>query len=326
MPGSPERAGAARPEGIVARPAAAALALVLVIITAAAFLRMSHAGLGCSDWPACYGHIEANASRLEQTAPGAVVRLVHRVTALATGALVLALGWQVMFRRPHRPAELALVAALLVLLVFLAIIGRWTGISRIPAVAVGNILGGSALLALLWLLWRLQRPAPRAAAHPVFAALAWLTLAMFSLQAALGAMVSAKYAALACGAWFSCPGAGLAQGWAAFDPFRELVLGTDGAVLRDSSLATLQLAHHFGAAVLLALALALGAALAGNAGSRATGIAVMVCAGAQVALGAAAALTDHRLDISIAHNVMANILLLALVSAVQDMSSGLRNL
>lgn len=302
---------------MVARIAAAALALVLVIITAAAFLRMGHAGLGCPDWPACYGLVEANAARLEQSLPGTLVRMVHRVTALAAAALVLALGWQVTQRRPRRRAELAAVAAMIVLLLFLAIIGRWTGVSRVPAVAVGNILGGSALLALLWVLWRMQSPASRGAPPPALAALAWLALAAFALQAALGAVVSAKHAALACGGWFSCPGADAAHGWPAFDPFPEFVPGAGGA-----QLATLQLAHHWGAAAVLALALALGALLQREGALRRTAWAVLAAAIAQAALGAAAVHQGHPLGLSIAHNVMANLLLLALVSAAQGLSRG----
>jgi len=316
----PRRAGTLPPDDTVARLAAAALAVVLVIITAAAFLRMSHAGLGCPDWPACYGFLQANAGRLEQAAPGVAVRLVHRIAALSAGALVIALGWHVMSRRPRRDAEVAAFAALLALVVLLAIIGRWTGVSRIPAVAVGNILGGSTLLALLWLVWRMQRPAPAVPRQPAPAALAWAALLAFALQASVGAMVSAKYAALSCGGWFSCPGAAAAHGWSAFDPFAELVLGADGAVQRGADLATLQLAHHCGAAAVFILALVLGSALLREAAFRPIGVAVMACAAAQVALGAAAAHYGHPLTVSIAHNVMANLLLLALVSAAHDLS------
>lgn len=317
---APRRSGALPPDNTVARLAAAALALVLVIITAAAFLRLSHAGLGCPDWPACYGFLEANAERLEQAAPGAAVRLVHRIAALSAGALVLALGWHMMSRRPRRNAEVAAFAALLALLVFLAIIGRWTGVSRVPAVAVGNILGGSALLALLWLVGRMQRPGPALPRQPALEALAWAALAAFALQATIGAVVSAKYAALSCGGWFSCAGATAAHGWSAFDPFTELVLGADGAVQRAPSLATLQLAHHYGAAGVVAVALALGAALLRHAALRPLAIAVIACAVAQAALGATAALHGHPLAVSIAHNVMANLLLLALVSAAHHVS------
>jgi cytochrome c oxidase assembly protein subunit 15 len=316
------RPGAFEPGTTIARLSVAALALVLVIITAAAFLRMTQAGLGCPDWPACYGRIEANATRAQQAAPGAAVRLAHRIAALSAGALVLAIGWLILSRRPRRPGELAVLGALLALLVFLAVIGRWSGISLIPAVALGNILGGSLLLALLWFLWHMQRPGVSAPARPAAALLAWAALLAFALQSSAGALVSAKYAALACGAWFSCPGASAAHGLSVFNPFTPLALGPDGAVEQAVGLATLQLAHHFGAAAVLLLALALGAALLRDAGSRLTGIIVMVGAGVQVALGAAAAAFDHALTLSIAHNVMANLLLLALVSAAHETSRG----
>ena len=305
----------AGPETVITRLAAAALALVLVIISAAAYLRLSHAGLGCPDWPACYGLPEANAARLEQSLPGALVRLAHRVAALGAGALVLALGWRVLSRQPRRAAEMAALAAMVALLAFLAVIGRWTGVSAVPAIAVGNMLGGSALLALLWLLWRMQYPAPPAAPHPPLVILAWLAFAAFTLQAALGAAVSAKFAALACGGWFSCPGADAAHGWSAFDPFPAAVPGGAGA-----ELATLQLAHHYGGAAVLALCLALGALLARAGALRRTGLALVACATAQAALGAASVSLGHPLGVSIAHNVVANLLLLALVSAAHGLA------
>jgi cytochrome c oxidase assembly protein subunit 15 len=311
---------ASLPGGAVARLAAAALALVLVIITAAAFLRLSHAGLGCADWPACYGLVEANAARLEQTLPGTAVRLAHRLAALGAGALVLALGWHILAREPRRHAEVTVLAALLALLVFLAVIGRWTGVTRVPAVAVGNILGGSALLALLWLVWRLQRPASAIAPRPALSVLAWAALAAWALQATLGAVVSAKYAALSCDGWFSCPGTAAAPLWSVLDPFAEIMIDGDGTVQREPQLAMVQLAHHFGAAAVLAVALVLGAALLREAAVRPVGAAIVAGAAAQVALGAAATHYGHPLAVSVAHNVMANLLLLALVSAVHDLS------
>ena len=321
MESGPEGTGNPVCSHTIRRLAAAALALVAVIITASAFLRLGQAGLGCPDWPACYGLLEANATRLNQALPATLVRAVHRVAALSAAALVLALGWQVMARRPRRRTEVTLVLLLLMVLAFLAVIGRWTGSSRIPAVAVGNILGGSALLALLGFLWCMQRPASMAAPRPALAALAWISLAVFALQALLGALVGAKYAALSCDAWIACPGATVEHVWSTFDPFSELVFEA-GGVKRSAGLATLQLAHHCGALAVLALSLALAGALVRSAASRPLGIMVMACAGVQVVLGMAAILSGHAFAISVAHNLGAGMLLLALVAAAHACSRG----
>lgn len=307
---------------MIPRLALAVLALVLLILAAAAFLRLSQAGLGCADWPACYGDLEANARNLQEGTAGALVRLAHRLAALTAGALVLALGWLVTARRPRRPAEVAAVAGMLALLVFLAVIGRWSSLSRIPAVPLGNMLGGGALLALAWLLWLLQRPAlrptPFGAPRTLMAALAWTALAVVFVQSGLGVLVSAKYAALACGGWFSCPGASPQHFGPGIDPF------AGAAALGAGALATLQWAHHLGAATTLALIAPLALALAGTPGGRGTAAVILATSIAQSALGIAAMRLDHPLPLVMAHNLVANLMLLALVSATHKFSRGPR--
>jgi heme A synthase len=307
-------ADSARPADTISRLALAVLALLLLIPAAAAFLRLSQAGLGCSDWPACYGRLEANAAALQQGASESAVRIAHRVAALTATALVLALGWLVMARRPRRPGEVAVIAAMLLLLVFLAVIGRWSSLSRIPAVPLGNILGGSALLALAWLLWLLQHPVSFAPARPTMTAMAWAALVAFFLQSALGALVSANYAALACSGLFSCTGA------SAVHLRPAIALFASPAEQGAGALATLQWAHHLGAAAVLALSALLGAGMAGTPGSRGVAAALLVSSIAQTALGMAAIRLGHPLAVVMAHNVVANLLLLALVSAAHHLS------
>lgn len=313
MPALP--AALARRGDAISRLAVAIVALVLAILGAAAFLRLAQAGLGCPDWPACYGNLEANARVLQDGTAGTLVRLAHRVAALGAGALVLAAGWLVITRRPRRPAEVAAIAGMLALLVFLAVVGRWSSLSRIPAVPVANLLGGSALLALAWLLLLLQRPA-RPAPRAQTALLAWTALLAVFVQSGLGALVSAKYAALACGGWFSCPGASAELLGPALDLF------ADPAGLGAAFLATLQWAHHLGAAAALCLAALAAVAISRTPGGRETAAAILGTALAQAALGAAAVRLGHPLPLVLVHNLVANLLLLALVSATHHFSRG----
>ena len=127
--------------------------LVLVIAALSAYLRLAKAGLGCTPWPQCYG--QALRAQQQGIAPSdavaqevALARLAHRVIASLALVLVIVLALSALTARPLRRDEAALALGLLALVLFLAGLGLRTGASRLPAVAIGNLLGGFAMLAL----------------------------------------------------------------------------------------------------------------------------------------------------------------------------------
>ena len=158
MEGSLTRPTKPRPAHPLPWLLAAVLALVVVIL--GAYTRLSDAGLGCPDWPGCYGHVgvpaspaaldranEAFAQRPVEPAK-AWKEMVHRYAAGLLGLVVLGLtvsAWR-------RAAGRALATALLVLIVFQAALGMWTVTLLLkPVVVMGHLLGGFAVLSLLWL-------------------------------------------------------------------------------------------------------------------------------------------------------------------------------
>ncbi len=253
-------------------------AVVLAVTSLSAFIRQSRAGLGCADWPACYGQALRSAQQGE-AAPGeasqaeALARLAHRIAASAALLLVIVM-LLVCADRPRLRREGALVLALLALAVFLAVLGAWSGRARASAsaVAVGNLLGGLLMLALCV---RLAQPARPPLGAPARAAVALAAL-LLVLQIALGAQVSASFAGLACDA------------------------GTCGL-------------HRYAGAALALLLLAL-AAVSWRQGRRGGAALLAVLAPAQLAAGAALSTLGLPLPVALLHNLLAGALLATLAA------------
>jgi cytochrome c oxidase assembly protein subunit 15 len=290
-------------------------ALVLVVIVSSAFLRLDGVGLSCTDWPACYGRIDANATA---TSMQRVARIAHRIAATGVSAILLALALIAWTQRPPWVRQGTLAVVCLAIVLGLALLGIATPGTQLPAVTLGNLSGGFALLALLgWVRFSVSSPYPLLPDPPpwvrLLAALALLTLVV---QIALGGMVSAQFAALACP---SLPGCGV--GWSisdltlTLDPLRELVVGSDGVIVRLPALASLHFAHRVGAAVALTTIIVLAGRLFYARGRlRRFGAMLFALALGQVTLGAAAVLAQLPLALVVAHNGVAALLLVALVA------------
>jgi len=194
----------------------ATLLLALAVIALGAYTRLTDAGLGCPDWPGCYGRLtppvhDTHIAAAQARFPDAQVdpfkarnEMVHRYLAGLLGLCVLAVF--VVSRRLPRGRGLA--AALLALVVFQAALGMWTvTMNLMPVVVVAHLFGGFGVLALLALLrfeLRRDRPGPPECLPPAgprlarLLPLAWLALAVLLAQIALGGWTSANYAAAVC--------------------------------------------------------------------------------------------------------------------------------
>ena len=310
-----ERAAAER---LLGKLATVGVALMLIVIVSSAYLRLAHGGLSCSDWPACYGRVATHAepALTERTA-----RLAHRIAASAVGVALLGLLLIAATQRPRLKAQTGIAAAALLVAVGLAGLGAESSAAApgapAPSVTLANLGGGFALLALLWWL-RSSAPAePPSGAHGALRWVAALTLAAAIVQILLGGLVSAKFAALACPSFPAC-GAPWPEGAlvSSLDPTQALVVGADGAVVRPPALAALSFAHRVGALVVVAAGTLLVAKLlrAGRAALRHAAILAGLLL-VQVGLGAAVTLLEAPLPLALAHNLVAALLLCALVSA-----------
>ena len=287
------------------RLALAAVVLTFVVVVVGAYVRLSDAGLGCPDWPLCYGKPipdEPDAKQWKE--------MTHRWLAGTLGLLLFALLF-LAWRTRQSPG---LASAIAGLVVFQAALGMWTVTLLLkPAIVTAHLLGGMTLLALVvwfFLERRTYAAEPSARALRVPAVLALATVA---LQIMLGGWVSANYAALA------CPDLPLCLGQAvppmdfanAFHVVRELGRTQDGELLPQAALTAIHWSHRMFALVVVVL---VGWA-AGRAYKLYKSLGVMVGAllMLQFSLGIANVAFSLPLALAAAHNAGAAALLAALV-------------
>jgi len=317
-----------------------AASLTLVVILLGAWVRLEDAGLGCPDWPGCYGMLLGVPQTQEAIAlanlnyPERAVEvgkawkeMIHRYAAGALGLVVL--GLLVMaVRNRHAPAQpLKLPILLGVLIVAQSILGMWTVTWQLkPLVVTMHLLGGMTTISLLWWLTlrqgRLLVPDPVWTTGEVAAGLRKATLAVLALvvgQIALGGWVSTNYAALACTDFPTCHGSWLpemdfAQG---FTLWHGLGVDYEFGVLDHPARVAIQYVHRVGAIVVTLAVLALSYTLwfgSGHVRHRRFALVLLSALVLQLMLGIANVLYSLPLHVAVAHNGGAALLLLAVVS------------
>lgn len=172
----------------IERLAIALAILSLAVVGVSAWLRLHGAGLGCADWPACYGQILAAASH----SPPPLGRLAHRIVATAALLLTVYLAWAGWRARP-RPAWARPVFTVLGLMLFLSVVGIWSKDPTRIAVNFINLLGGMALVPMSW---RVVVAAGGGIARGRPEPMLRLGIALLSATVMLGALIGASYAAL----------------------------------------------------------------------------------------------------------------------------------
>jgi cytochrome c oxidase assembly protein subunit 15 len=309
--------------------ALAATLLAFAVVTVGAWVRLTDAGLGCPDWPGCYGRLvvsalsaeDPNAAELAAIRPldtGKAWReMIHRYLASTLGLVCLALAAISVWNRaaPTQPRRLPL--ALVALVVFQGLLGMWTVTLLLkPLVVVAHLLGGLATLALLFWLAR-ARAAPLHVDSRV-RVLAIAALALLVLQIALGGWTSANYAALACPDFPTCQ----TQWWPeiadfdeAFVLWRGIGIDYEGGVLDHPARVAIHFAHRLGAVFATLGVAALGGMLAARRESRWDGTAIIAALVSQVGMGIAIVAFGVPLWAAVAHNGVAALLLLSIVNA-----------
>ncbi|MBS7662791.1 COX15/CtaA family protein [Pseudomonas lalucatii] len=303
--------------------------LALLVVMLGAYTRLSHAGLGCPDWPGCYGFLGVPMSERSQAlaaarfpeAPLEVAKgwyeMVHRYFAGGLGLVILALAVQALGRRgtPGQPCKLPLL--LLGLVLVQAAFGMWTVTLKLwPQVVTAHLLGGFATLSLLFLLTlRLSGAvAPLSAAPAPLRGLAAFALLLVIGQVALGGWVSSNYAAVACVDLPTCHG----QWWPAMDFANGFHLTQHigpnylGGQLDSDARTAIHMSHRLGA-VLVGLTLLLLAWRLRAAGAARLAALLVLALGLQLTLGISNVLLHLPLAVAVAHNAGGAGLLLCLV-------------
>ena len=300
-------------------------ALTLVVVVLGAYVRLSDAGLGCPDWPGCYGQLAPPAHIEGVEAAKAWKEMVHRYAASTLGLLILVLA-AIAWRRRQEAGQPVRLPLLLVPLVLLqGALGMWTVTLLLkPLVVTLHLLGGMAILSLLYLIALRQSGwlAPKQAAPRGLRRLGDVAAGLLILQLALGAWVSSNYATVACPDLPTCQGAWWPEAdfGEAFVLWRGLGIDYEGGVLDHPARVAIHLVHRVGA-VLVTLVLGLlvfGAWREGRrSGVREWRVAAALVFGA-LALQLLVAVLMVRyafpLPLATAHNAGAALLLLALTT------------
>lgn len=285
-------------------------ALSVMVVAVSAYLRLSGAGLGCADWPACYGDILAGVPH----APWQGARLVHRIVATLALLSGILLAWRCWRPQPLQPAA-RYAWLLLALMLFLSVVGIWSSDPRLAVVNFINLVGGLGLVTFSWRVAITSDPSrlvERGAGGP----LCRVALATLTLTVLLGGLIGARFAAPACGSLPDCQGAWWpASGWSALNPFVTLA-GPAGP--NEAGGVALHLLHRY-AAVLAALLLA-GVALRLRAVSRArnAALAALTLLMLEGFVGVLTVASGFSLWLAVAHNVGAALLLAAAASLMHS--------
>jgi cytochrome c oxidase assembly protein subunit 15 len=297
--------------------ACAAAALTFVVIVASAFMRHTQAGLGCADWPACYGRIAADAAEVAAATPIGIhiARLLHRLAA--SGALVLVVGILLLSRRTGDRRQSGLAIAALLVALALAALGLATPGARLPAVPLGNLGGGLLMLALLAALAgsfasmsRTPLDAGDARSLPFFHAdpsrLRMLALALFAVtfvHAIAGGFIGTQFALRACPELDLCTtGAAQSVISPAWNPFNEPVVDA-GRVVAPSGSSQLHTLHRLLGIAVACAALALAFAMRTTQPRAAVLLAAIAIAAPL--LGAITIVQMPALVVTVLHNAVA---------------------
>lgn len=313
------------------RLAVAATTVAFCVIILGAFVRLSHAGLGCPDWPGCYGHLtwpnavsevtSANATFPERPVEGhkAWKEMVHRYLAGVLVLLVVAinfLAWKPA-KQHGRPRFLA--GLILALILFQAALGMWTvTLKLLPVVVMGHLLGGLATFGfLLWLSMRSRVQGYHQLSMSMRKIQPWIIigLAVLIIQIILGGWTSANYSALVCPDLPTCQGAfwpqaDFVQGFAIK---REIGVDYEGGVLDLAARVAIHVTHRIGALItLLVLALVAVRLMRATVMPR-SGAVLLLLVLVQFSLGILNIVLVLPLPNAVAHNGVAALLLAQMI-------------
>ena len=319
----------------IRRLALLATPFALLVIVLGAFVRLSDAGLGCPDWPGCYGQLDVpqDAEEIAQANAAfpdrpvdvskAWIEMIHRYAAAALGLLILGIGALAWRRRREPGPLLGPSLSLVALVLFQGLLGMWTVTWQLkPVVVMAHLLGGFGTLALLW--WLILRQSPAASGWAIGADRGlrrWvgLGLAIVVVQVALGGWTSANYAALACPDFPACQ----RQWWPemdfseAFVMWRGLGVNYEYGVLDNAARTAIHMTHRLGALAVLLSVGWLAIRTACFASAKRVRVAGAVVGGlmlAQMGLGIANVWFYLPISTAVAHNACAAMLVLALVT------------
>jgi cytochrome c oxidase assembly protein subunit 15 len=338
----------------IRRLAVAGVLLCFAVVVLGAYVRLSAAGLGCPDWPGCYGQLTPAGAEHNLSAPSAWPNrplepgkawreMIHRYAAGTLAAVILAIAVLAIAARRQRVVKVWFALTLLAAVIVQGLLGMLTVTWQLrPAIVTLHLLLGMSTLALLWWLllslpvdsWGATslRSAGRAiegGANSPFAMARRLTLLgllALALQIALGGWTSSNYAALACPDLPTCQGA-----WWPHTDYRHAFalhsaaqIDYEGGVLDNPARATIHVTHRVGAlvtAVLLTLAALFVLRRRSFPGARLPAWLLLAALALQLVIGVSMVAKSFPLWLATSHTAGAALLLLATLAVLRRLSA-----
>jgi len=309
--------------------------VALSVVVLGAWVRLGDAGLGCPDWPGCYGHLTvgqavdnadaANAAFPERPLEPekALKEMIHRYVASGLGLLIIAIAVIAWLNRRDPTQPMRLPGFLVALVVFQGLLGMWTVTLLVkPFIVTAHLAGGLATMALCWWLALRVDRTTRPPGERGLRRLAVAGLLVLVLQILLGGWVSTNYSALACPDFPTCQN----SFWPdmdfedAFVLWRGLGIDYEGGVLDHPARVAIHYTHRLWG-VVTAIVLGFVAWRAVRTGQsravRTAGAALAVLLAVQWTIGPVMVLKALPLELATAHNGVAALLLLSVVALLR---------
>jgi cytochrome c oxidase assembly protein subunit 15 len=305
--------------------------LAFCVVGLGAYTRLTDSGLGCPDWPACYGYwdlstLNQNAEVVKSTFNAkdfdiskAKIEMYHRFLAGSLGLLILINSIIVLIDKKSRNLLWKKILTLNLLIVFQALLGMWTVTLFLkPVIVMGHLLGGMLITLLLWTIYKNYNQKETKHTGILYTA---IMIALIT-QIFLGGWTSANYAALVCSDFPYCEGKLLPKMDlpSAFSFFKAEVSEEYGFRLPYRSLVTIHMLHRIGAVIISLLILFVAYKLykKNKIKHLLFLLAVLIC---QITLGISNIVYYLPINVAVMHNLCALILLLALYEANKSLSN-----
>lgn len=308
--------------------------LALFVVVLGAYVRLTDAGLGCPDWPGCYGNIlvpmqeeDINAANnaypdMPLEAGKAWKEMIHRYIAATLGILILAIAFFSWKRRYEFGQPLFIPFLLPLLVAFQGALGMWTVTMLVmPVIVLSHLMGGMTIVLLLWLLvLRTSSISDRySLTYKSSRVTKWAVIAFIAvvIQIFLGGWTSTNYAALVCPDFPTCRGEWIPDNMDfknAFTFMNETGVNYEGGKLGPMARTAIQFSHRIGAFIVSVIVFitAIRALLSRQFRIKTTGLVLLLVLAMQLSLGIANIVYVLPLSLAVAHNGGAAILLITI--------------